>query len=64
MRFSVLKLFLFNLVCICTVRVAEYELKRPWESCLVINKQMWKDRAAQGWISPLQESTFTGKFDL
>ena len=40
--------------------VTEYELKRPWESCLVVNKQMWKDRAAEGWISPLQESTSTG----
>jgi len=38
------------------------EPKRPWENCLVINKQMWKDRAARGWISPLQEPRVTGNF--
>lgn len=30
------------------------KMERQWEACLVENRQMWKDRAANGWISPLQ----------
>ena len=41
----------------CLLLTGYEKLSRPWESCLVVNKQMWKDRAAQGWTSPLQQTT-------
>lgn len=44
---------------ICSQGAIKFEVRRYWDACLTQNKSRWKERAAKGWVSPLQETNKT-----
>lgn len=47
----------------CSPGATKIEIARCWDACLAQNRSLWKERAAVGWISPLQQPTQSGAED-